>query len=201
MTPNGQAAMQARQPLHTSDWITTVSNSVRMMAPVGHTSRQPACTQCLHTSLIISQRPSYGPLNCSMKRTCRQWMPSSRRVLSCLSPDSSRTPPFSAGSWFHSLHATSHALQPMQTVVSVKNPMASGISRLLHVADESLAFVDRHVRVPDPGREVVDDVAGREPHPPPVPRHADVMNGLARDLHHADAIGHQRFGAHVSQLV
>jgi len=72
MTPNGQAAMQARQPLQTSDWITTVSNSVRMMAPVGHTSRHPAWTQCLHTSLIISQRPSYGPLNCSMKRTCRQ---------------------------------------------------------------------------------------------------------------------------------
>src|SRR2546430_10359621 len=47
-----------------------------------------------------------------------------------------RSPPFSAGSWFHSLHATSHALQPMQTVVSVKNPRASAISRLLHVADE-----------------------------------------------------------------
>ncbi len=27
-----------------------------MMAPVGHTSRQPARTQCLHTSDIISQR-------------------------------------------------------------------------------------------------------------------------------------------------
>src|SRR5256885_5014100 len=65
-------------------------------------------------------------------------------------------PPFSAGSWFHSLHATSHALQPMQTVVSVKNPMGSGISRLLHVADERLAFVDRHVGVAHPGREVVD---------------------------------------------
>ena len=58
MTPNGQAAMQSRQPLQASDWITTVSNSVRMIAPVGHTSRQAAWTQCLHTSLIISQRPS-----------------------------------------------------------------------------------------------------------------------------------------------
>ena len=28
----------------------------------------------------------------------------------------------SSGTWFHSLHATSHALQPMQTLVSVKNP-------------------------------------------------------------------------------
>src|SRR5215510_12840393 len=57
MTPNGQAAMQSRQPLHASDWITTVSNSVRMIAPVGHTSMQPAFTQCLQTSLIMSQRP------------------------------------------------------------------------------------------------------------------------------------------------
>jgi hypothetical protein len=28
----------------------------------------------------------------------------------------------SAGTWFHSLQATSHALQPMHTVGSVKNP-------------------------------------------------------------------------------
>jgi hypothetical protein len=27
-----------------------------------------------------------------------------------------------AGTWFHSLQATSQALQPMQTLVSVKNP-------------------------------------------------------------------------------
>ena len=27
------------------------------------------------------------------------------------------------GIWFHSLHATSHALQPMHTEVSVKKPM------------------------------------------------------------------------------
>src|SRR2546425_6872858 len=69
----------------------------------------------------------------------------------------------------------------MQTVVSVKNPMGSGISRLLHVADEGLAFVDRYVGVADPGGEVVDDVAGDQPHPAPVPRHADVMDGLAGD--------------------
>ena len=33
----------------------------------------------------------------------------------------------SAGSWFHCLHATSHALQPMQSEVSVKNPFAAVI--------------------------------------------------------------------------
>src|SRR2546422_4868810 len=47
----------ARQPLQTSDWMTTVSNSVRMMAPVGHTSRHPACTQRSeeHTSELQSR--------------------------------------------------------------------------------------------------------------------------------------------------
>jgi hypothetical protein len=54
MTPYGQAEMQSRQPLQTSGWMNTVSNSVRMIAPVGHTSRQLACWQCLHTSDIIS---------------------------------------------------------------------------------------------------------------------------------------------------
>ena len=73
ITPKGHAPMQSRQPLQASDWMTTVSNSVRMMAPVGHTSRQPARTQCLQTSLIRSQRPSRrSALNCSMNFTCRQ---------------------------------------------------------------------------------------------------------------------------------
>ncbi len=83
ITPKGHAAMHMRQPLQTSDWITTVSNSVRMIAPVGQTSRQPAWTQCLHTSLIMSQRPWLrSSLNCSTNLTWRQWIPSSRRVLS-----------------------------------------------------------------------------------------------------------------------
>jgi hypothetical protein len=83
MTPKGQAPMQARHPLQVSLWITTVSNSVRMMAPVGQTSRHGALTQCLQTSLIISQRPSTRlSLNCSMNFTWRQWIPSSRSVLS-----------------------------------------------------------------------------------------------------------------------
>src|SRR3989454_386381 len=107
-------------------------------------------------------------------------------------------PPFSAGSWFHSLHATSHALHPMQTVVSVKNPMGSGISRLLHVADERLAFVDRHIGVTHPGGEIVDHISGGEPHPTPVPGHADMVDEFAADAHHADTIGHERLGANVT---
>src|SRR5438105_4510209 len=58
MTPNGHAVTQYPQPLQTSSWITTVPNSVRKIAPVGQTSRQPACVQCLQTSDSISHRKS-----------------------------------------------------------------------------------------------------------------------------------------------
>src|ERR1700729_3975291 len=86
MTPNGQADTQYPQPLHTSSWTTTVPNSVRNSAPVGHTSRQADSVQCLHTSLAMSQRtPSAAAgakgeegaagatgTGCSMNATCRQ---------------------------------------------------------------------------------------------------------------------------------
>src|SRR5262249_59413373 len=39
------------------------------------------------------------------------------------------SPTLAAGSWFHSLQATSQALHPMHTVVSVKNPIGSDIAR------------------------------------------------------------------------
>jgi len=48
--------MQYPQPLQTSSWTTTVPNSVRINAPVGQTSRQAACVQCLQTSDDINQR-------------------------------------------------------------------------------------------------------------------------------------------------
>src|SRR6478672_9229397 len=70
ITPYGQAGTQYPQPLQMSSCTTTVPNSVRNRAPVGHTSRQAAFVQCLH--------------------------------------------------------ATSHALQPMQIEVSVKNPLRGG---------------------------------------------------------------------------
>ena len=41
-----------------SSCTTTVPNSVRNSDPVGHTSRQAACVQCLHTSDDISHRKS-----------------------------------------------------------------------------------------------------------------------------------------------
>ena len=77
ITEYGQAEMQLRQPLHTSCWMKTLSNSVRMMAPVGQTCMHEACSQCLQTSDIISQA---WPLptdvgasaTCSMNLTWRQ---------------------------------------------------------------------------------------------------------------------------------
>src|SRR3954469_24887997 len=111
-----------------SCWTTTVSYSVRQSEPVGQTSRQAACVQCLQTSELISQRsasPSSSPCKgsfCSTKATWRQVFAPSSEVLSYDSPV--QTIP-SSGTRFHSLQATSQALQPMQTEVSVKNPTRS----------------------------------------------------------------------------
>src|SRR4051812_20659962 len=126
MTPNGHAVTQYPQPLQTSSWITTVPNSVRKIAPVGQTSRQPACVQCLHTSDDMSHRtpspPSLPATVCSTNATCRHVSALRPPVLSY--DHASRSKP-SVGTSFHSLHATSHALQPMHNVVSVKNPTRS----------------------------------------------------------------------------
>src|SRR5947208_7644444 len=106
---------------------TTVPNSVRNNEPVGQTSRHAACVQCLHTSLDMSQRSSSRAplfcgstgLCCSMNATCRHVFALRPRVLSYDRPLNASP---SSGTSFHSLHATSHALQPMHTLVSVKNP-------------------------------------------------------------------------------
>src|SRR5688572_10246115 len=134
-TPNGQPATQVPHPLQTSCCTTTVPNSVRNSAPVGHTSRQPARVQCLHTSEDMSHRtplpsvpstgcpesgqPVLGTSRCSTKATCRQVSAPSAPVLSYDWPVNDRP---STGTSFHSLHATSHALHPMQIEVSVKKP-------------------------------------------------------------------------------
>src|SRR5205085_5663949 len=113
-----------------SSCTTTVPNSVRKSEPVGQTSRHAACVQCLHTSEDMSQRrasPSLSPspstrsgVCCSTNATCRHEFAPSVEVLSYDSPVQTRP---SSGTTFHSLHATSHALHPMQTDVSVKKPI------------------------------------------------------------------------------
>src|SRR5829696_5387228 len=121
---NAVAAAVANVLLHND-----VPNSVRNSAPVGHTSRQPACVQCLQTSLLISQRksvrlstPDTSPgrssagmprsigsrlpassllacAGCSMNATCRQEFAPRSPVLSNDIP--SRLNP-SSGTSFHS---------------------------------------------------------------------------------------------------
>jgi hypothetical protein len=84
----------------------------------------------LQTSLIIHHDISPSTVR-STNATCRHVVAPSAPVLSYDMPVK-RMP--SSGSWFHCLQATSHALQPMQTVVSVKKPIgffssASGSAR------------------------------------------------------------------------
>src|SRR5690625_1398581 len=63
-------------------------------------------------------------MGCSMKATWRQLLEPSAPVLSKDMP--SRSNSSVLGSRFHSLQAPSHALQPMHTLVSVKNPLRGG---------------------------------------------------------------------------
>src|SRR4030095_3162784 len=98
-----------------------------MMALVGHTSMQLARAQCLQTSLIMFQATPPLAVVRSWNCTWRQFCSSSWPVLSYPSPNLPTCP----GSWFHSLHATSQALQPMQRVVSVKKPTVRAMGVLL----------------------------------------------------------------------
>src|ERR1043166_4725389 len=98
-----------------------------MIEPVGHASRHPACSQCLHTSdenshVIASAALPPRPIAASRSTnfTCRHVECPSASVLSYDLP-LQRKP--SSGTPFHSLHATSQALQPMQRVESVKKPV------------------------------------------------------------------------------
>src|SRR5438309_7007268 len=156
--------MQFRQPLQTSCWMKTVSNSVRMMALVGQTSMHDACWQCLQTSDIISQAcpppvaagcsiwfPAFG--RCSMNFTCRQFWASSWPVLSKLSSSRLGSLPWRP---FHSLQATSQALQPMQMLVSVKNPARlTAISDPHQIGRDLLEAVLLRVEVQGHGRQLV----------------------------------------------
>src|SRR5579884_3072068 len=101
------------------------------MAPVGQLSRHPARAQCLQTSDEKSHENA--PASCvesatgrSMNATCRQVDAPSATLLSYDIPVKSMP---SSGNWFHCLQATSQALHPMQSVVSVKNPLR--VDRLL----------------------------------------------------------------------
>ncbi len=70
--------------------------------------------------------PSSTGTRCSMNATWRHEFAPRSPVLSWDIPN--RSTRSVAGTPFHCLHATSQALQPMQTEVSVKNPMRGGWS-------------------------------------------------------------------------
>src|SRR6266542_4302018 len=104
----------------------------------------------------------------------------------------------SPSSPFHSLHATWHALQPVQMEVSTNIPLlilhrASSLSSL-YVAGEHLAFVDRYVRVGHHGAEIIHNIPLGAPLPSPVPRQADFMDDPAVDVKRLHAPRHQRPG-------
>src|SRR5262249_41803566 len=108
-----------------SGWTKTVSSSVRTIDPVGQASRQPACSQCLQTSETNDHDtcspelpPTPNAVSISTKAASRHVEWPGCRVLSYERPVHSKP---SAGTWLYSLHATSHALQPMQRVESVRN--------------------------------------------------------------------------------
>src|SRR5215212_1607704 len=105
-----------------SGWMKTPPNSVRTIEPVGHDSRQPAFSQCLQTSEENAHDISSGSIppapivvSPSTNFTCRHVECPRPPVLSYELPESAYP---SAGTSFHSLHATSQALQPMQRVAS-----------------------------------------------------------------------------------
>src|SRR3954465_11279371 len=99
-----------------------------MIDPVGHASRQPASSQCLQTSERKTQRNgSSVPViccpsltGCSRNMTCRQVEAPRVSVLSYEFPVKLKP---SAGTWFHSLQATSQALHPIHNVASVRNAL------------------------------------------------------------------------------
>src|SRR5579859_945146 len=163
----------------------TPPNSVRTIDPVGHASRQPASSQCLQTSeekvhevgsAALPPKPGTG--GCSTNFTWRQVEAPTAPVLSYENPLQSKP------SWstpFHSLQATSQALQPMHNVESVRNAVTlmrsllsciySGVRVHLlqccfatstaprhHIADQGFGFHDADVGLFADHEQVVDDV-------------------------------------------
>jgi len=92
-------------------------------AQVGQASRQGAGEQCLQTSLIISQLLWKGGIVVARSQfsamcSINEQPPGRRREVAGIAVTGAAQPRSSAGSAFHSLQATSQALQPMHNVIS-----------------------------------------------------------------------------------
>src|ERR1051326_4437901 len=114
-----------------------------MIEPVGHASRHPAFSQCLQTSDENSHDINSGALPprpiagvCSTNFTWRHVEWPSASVLSYERPLNANP---SCGTSFHSLHATSQALHPMQRVESVKKPVTLIALRVRSLHDQCRA--------------------------------------------------------------
>src|SRR5262245_36661987 len=114
-TSNGQPVAHRPQPMHASGLTSTMPFSYCTIAPgAGDALRQPGSAQCMHWSWLISH--ASAPSRSSSRNLIRfQKLASSVGIVwyvpVCCVLTSCRS--------FHSRHATSHALQPMQVVVSM----------------------------------------------------------------------------------
>ena len=112
-----------------------------------------------------------------MNLTCRHVECPSLAVLSYDIPVNVKP---SAGTPFHSLHATSQALQPMQTVESVRKAVTGMRSRAVHATTSSrFRFHDPDVRLFRDRDEIVDDVALDEAATAEMIGQADLMDDAA----------------------
>src|SRR5205823_9667740 len=124
----------------------TPPNSVRTIAPVGQASRHPAFSQCLQTSdekdhefISGALPPKPGSGVCSTNFTCRHVCAPTAPVLSYENPLQFRP---SSPTAFHSLHATSQALQPIHNVESVRNAViAIDLLRVPSCPSRSVVFI------------------------------------------------------------
>ena len=78
--------------------------------------------------------------------------------------------------------------------ISISQPR-SLLSRFFDVAYERFPFVHRNVRIGDQGRQLVDDVSGRQAFITPVPGHADLVDDFAVDSERPHPPRDQSLGA------
>src|SRR6476661_79196 len=113
---NGQPLAQYWQPMQFSCWKSTMPFVYWTMAPsAGHARRQPGSSQCMHWSLRISHMSVPSSRWCSWNLMRFQKF---QVVLGIVWYVLSKVVCWN-GMSFHSTHATSHALHPMQVVTSM----------------------------------------------------------------------------------
>src|SRR6266699_2331148 len=156
MTPKGHAEIQSRHPLQTSDWMTTVLNSVPILGelldelhvtPVG-------TVQAARVVVAVATHRAHAAMGAG-------------KLVPLLAGDLARLAADADGGVRVESHGLGH--------VSLRSERLG----FLDVADEGFSFVNRDVRLADERRQLIDDVAFGEALVSPVPGHADLMDDLA----------------------